>query len=92
MFLRLRQFGELQLKFPASDHRDDFRSVLLSPLAVWVVREGSGSGKNMRDDSAEILFQTLLREAIVVSSSGLGRDVHCFDVVRPAFLLPSTEA
>ena len=42
----------------------------------------------MRDDSAEILFQSLLRDAFV-SSSGMGRDVYC-DVVYPAFPLPTT--
>ena len=30
---------------------------------------------DMKDDSAEILFQSFLQEAIV-SSSGTGRDVH----------------
>ena len=30
----------------------------------------------MRDDSAEIPFETFLREASTVSSSGTGRDVH----------------
>ena len=39
----------------------------------------------MRDDSAEILFQSFLQEALV-SSSGTGRD----DVVHPAFPLPTT--
>ena len=34
-----------------------------------------GRRGNMRDDSAEILFQTFLQEALV-SSSGMGRDVH----------------
>ena len=31
----------------------------------------------MRDDSAEILFQSFLPEALV-SCSGMGRDVHSF--------------
>ena len=34
-----------------------------------------GRQGDMRDDSAEILFQSFLREA-VVSSSGMNRDVH----------------
>ena len=34
-----------------------------------------GRRGDMRDDSAEILFQSFLREALV-SSSGMGRDVH----------------
>ena len=40
------------------------------------------------DDSAEILFQSFLLEAIV-SSSGTGRDVHLGDV-HSAFPLPTT--
>ena len=39
----------------------------------------------MTDDSAESLFQSFLQEA-VVSSSGMGGDVHSL-VVRPAFPL-----
>ena len=42
----------------------------------------------MRDSSAEILFQSFLQEA-VVSSSGMGRNVHS-DVVHPGFPLPTT--
>ena len=34
-----------------------------------------GGGKDMRNDSAQILFQSFLQEALV-SSSGMGRDVH----------------
>ena len=32
-------------------------------------------GRSLWDDQAEILFQSFVREAIV-SSSGMGRDVH----------------
>ena len=39
----------------------------------------------MRDDSAEILSKSFLQEALV-SSFGMGRDVHSFDV-HPAFPL-----
>ena len=42
----------------------------------------------MRDDSAEIFFQSFLQEATVISS-GTGGDVHS-DVVHPAFPLPTT--
>ena len=38
-------------------------------------RRGMRGGGDMRDDSAEILFQSSLQEAIF-SSSGMGRDVH----------------
>ena len=38
----------------------------------------------MRDDSAAMLFQSFLHQALV-GSSGMGRDV-----VHPAFLLPTT--
>ena len=43
-----------------------------------------------RDDSAEIPFQSFLQEALV-SRSGMDRDVHpLFDIVHPAFPLPTT--
>ena len=44
---------------------------------------------DIRDDSVEILFQSFLQEALV-SSSVMGREVHSFDVVHPAFPLPTT--
>ena len=44
-------------------------SVQFCPLTDWVVVG------DMRDDSAEILSQSFLQEALV-SSSGMGRDVH----------------
>ena len=34
-----------------------------------------GGGGGMKDDSAEILFRSFLQEALV-SSSGMGKDVH----------------
>ena len=49
--------------------REFISSVRFSPLTDWVVVG------DMRDDSAEILFQSFLQEALV-SSSGMGRDVH----------------
>ena len=42
----------------------------------------------MRDDSAEILFQSFLQEALV-GSSGLGLGCPLFDVVHPTFPLPT---
>ena len=47
-----------------------------------------GRRGDTRGDSAEILFQSFLQEA-VVSSSGMGRNVHS-DVVHPGFPLPTT--
>ena len=41
------------------------------------------------DDSAKTFFQSSLQEALV-SSSGMGGDVHSFYVVHPAFPLPTT--
>ena len=38
-------------------------------------RLGHRLGGDMKDDSAEILFQSFLQE-VLVSSSGMGRDVH----------------
>ena len=43
----------------------------------------------MRDDSAEILFQSFLQEALV-SSSGMGRNVHSLMLSTSAFPLPTT--
>ena len=43
----------------------------------------------MRDDSAEIFFQSFMQEALV-SSSGMGRDVHSLMMSIHHFLLPST--
>ena len=45
----------------------------------------------MRDDSAEILFQSFLWEA-AVSRSGMGRDMCFFDVVHPPALPLHTTA
>ena len=47
-------------------------------------------GENMTDDSAEILFQSFLQEAIV-SSSYMGRDAHSLMLFIQHFLscLPS---
>ena len=47
-----------------------------------------GRRGDMKDDSAEILFQSILQEA-VVSSFGMGR-CPLFDVFHPAFPLPTT--
>ena len=43
----------------------------------------------MGDDSAEILFQSFLQEALV-NSSGMCRERPLFDVVHPAFPLLTT--
>ena len=43
----------------------------------------------MKDDSVEILFKSFLQEALV-SSSGLGRDVHSLTLSIQHFLLLST--
>ena len=44
-------------------------AVQFSPLTDWVI------GKTWLNDSAQILFQSCLQEAIV-SSSGMGQDIH----------------
>ena len=56
-----------------------FHSLRFSPLTDWVV------GGNMTDDSAEILFQSFLQEALV-SSPGMGRDVHSLMLSIQLFL------
>ena len=43
----------------------------------------------MRDDSAELLFQSFLQEALM-SSFWHGQRCQLFDVVPPAFPLPTT--
>ena len=58
-----RAFSKVFVQYPPLFQ---FRSVQFSPLADWVIR------RDMKDDSAEILFQSFLQEALV-SSSGMGR-------------------
>ena len=41
----------------------------------------------MRDDSTETLLPSFLR-VVIVSSSGVGRDVYFWTFVHPAFPLP----
>ena len=53
-------------------------------VCVW------GGRGVMTDDSAQILFQSILWEAIV-SSSGLGRDVHCLTLSIQHFLCQPEE-
>ena len=57
--------------------------VQFSPLNDGVI------GGDMRDNSAEILFQSFLQEALV-SSSGMGRNVHSLMLSTSAFPLPTT--
>ena len=45
----------------------------------------SGRSGDMRDDSAEILFQSFPQEAIM-SSAGMGRDVHSLMLFIQHFL------
>ena len=56
--------------------------VQFSPLTDWVV------GRDMEDDSVEILVQSLLQEAIV-SSSCMDRDVHSLILSIQHFLCRS---
>ena len=49
-----------------------------------------GRWGDMTDDSAEILFHSFLQKALV-SSSGMGRNIH-FDVVCPTFPLTTPTA
>ena len=59
-------FAAAKIKLPLQSDRlfSSFQSI-----------DRSGRRGDMRDDSAEILFQSFLREALV-SSSGMGRSVH----------------
>ena len=63
-------------------------SVLFSPLTDWIVGGAEGGGGGMKDDTAEILFQSFLQEALV-SSFWHGQGCPLFDVVHPAFPLPT---
>ena len=66
-------------------------------VQVCSVPRPDGSSEGHEDDSAESLFQTFLREAIL-STSGVGKDVHylmlpvrhffCRPRRRPSFKLP----
>ena len=44
--------------------------------------------RDVRDDSAEVLLQSFLQEALL-SSSGMGKGCPLFDVVHPTFPLPT---
>ena len=46
---------------------------------------GGGGAEDMRDDSAEILFQSFLHEALV-NGSGVGSDVHSLKLSIQHFL------
>ena len=59
--------------------------VQFSPLTDWVVGGLGGGGEDKRDDSAETLLQSFRQEAIV-SSSGMGRDVHSLTLSIQHFL------
>ena len=61
-----------------------FSTLILAQLSSAQSFGGSGHRVDTKDDSAENLFQSFLREAIV-SSSGKGRPL--FDVVRLPFPL-----
>ena len=72
--------------------------VHFSPLTVWVFGNEGGEGRDVMDDSAQILFQSLLRETIVSSSgwcsctvkeSALGFDDSTSSTPRrlPSYLL-----
>ena len=63
------------------------RNIILhvsKPATVWVVVDVGGRG-DVRDDSAEIRFQTFLRKNIV-SSSSMGEDVHSLTLSIQHFL------
>ena len=59
-------------KFAAVTLHDARQIQFLDRLGRW-----PGRGGGMRDDPAEILFQSFLQNAFV-SSTGMGRDVHSF--------------
>ena len=50
---------------------------------------GKGGG-SIKDDSAEILFQFFFLQEAVVSNAAAGQGHPLFDVVHPAFSLPTT--
>ena len=56
----------------AEGRRSTVQFSSIQSLTDWVM---GGRGGDMKDDSAESLFQSVLQEALV-SGSGTGRDVH----------------
>ena len=71
---------------PISDRASEKSSCSYEPVEKFSSVQSFdrlGRQGDMRDDSAEILFKSFLQEAHV-SSSGMGRDVHSFNVVHPA--------
>ena len=73
----LRALNTLSVEKVTTLGVETFTSVQFSPLTVWIV------GVDMRNDSAEILFQSFLQEALV-SSSGMGRDVETYRSPSPS--------
>ena len=91
---------EKKIDIYPSDANTHSRNIkLYDNLLPYDIRQGSvcsvkslgrlGHWGDMRDDSAEILFQSFLQEALV-SSSGMGKGCPFFDGVHPAFPLPTT--
>ena len=66
--------GRVTREYPQTTTVMMWLSVHFSPLTDWVM-----GGGYMRNDSAEVLFQSFLQEARV-SSSGVGKDVHTLTV------------
>ena len=68
--------GDLNGRWPAWKYTHNAQSVQFSSVQPLdrLGRRGGG-GSDMKDDSAEILFQSFLQETLV-SSCGMGREVH----------------
>ena len=70
-------------------HREANTAVLFSSVQFSSVPDWLGHRGEMKDDSAEILFQSFLQEA-VVSSSDMGSDVHSLILSVQHFLYVHT--
>ena len=71
---------------------NDLRTNTVEPLFHSVqFPDQLGRRGDMRDDSAGILFQSSLQEALV-SSSGIGRDAQSLIFVHHSFPLPTTSS
>ena len=94
----IRQTRRLKKKidiYPSDANTHSRNIKLYDNLLPYDIRQGSvcsvkslgrlGHWGDMRDDSAEILFQSFLQKALV-SSSGMGRDVHSLTLSIQHFL------
>ena len=86
MTWRMEQPGRVSTASGSTKHNSEVSCAIFSSVQSL---GRLGRRGDTRDDSAEILFQPFQQKAFV-SSSGYGQGCTFFDVVHPAFPLPTT--